>query len=243
MRNNIVINSLILCIVLIGDLSSHSLFAQQIKIEDYKHLYNPNVDEFLLDFTPPNAHLLSIAQAQTLRDNISLNNWGEVDNNRIKPDTRSKYYEIDGLLMAVYIWSDSLYWQAEQDALVDELLPPSSNDPYTPIQEKPEKKYKNSMGIRNISDLENYTLHWSNGHTNIRRPYYVSRSVIRPEVELVVYYTNDFGTTAVSIFAFDKDYNYQTRIFITFKKEDLAKAIQAINWIADHMRLSRNIPI
>lgn len=214
---------------------------QQQSLEDFKTTYNPDPHDFLVDFIPPGAVLLTDAQAQVLSDEIDLSNDGKVSWIRITADNMATFFQKDNMLISMFVVSDSLKWQIAKDIHPVEQQSPSVVDPYAPIQVVEEEQYESSYDIHNIEDLELFCYYSAHANYSFVKPYYVSRSIVKPTIESVVYYCTD--AQFASIFAYDKNYVYRIKVSVEFKESDRQAAINTINWIADHMTVQENLPL
>ncbi len=208
------------------------------KIEDYKAMYNPDYAVFTQNGLPPNALRITNTQAQVMLDKINLNIDGKISDIRIPAGADwTQYYKIDDMVLSVSCRNDSARWYFNKlIKLPLPNLPPNQQPQYGEVPE--EDEYENPYHIFNIEDLETFCYYSANAQYPERKLRYRSRAVSRPGIDLVINYFIDSKIT--DIMAFSK--SYKTRIYMTVRSTlaDKQKAIDVINWIADHVEIDAN---
>ncbi len=208
------------------------------KIEDYKAMYNPDYAVFTQNGLPPNALRITNSQAQVMLDRIDLNFDGKISDIRIPAGADwTQYYKIDDMLLSVSCRNDSARWYFNKlIKLPLPNLPPNQQPQYGEVPE--EEEYERHYHIFNIEDIETFCYYSAGAQYPSRKSRYRSRAVSRPGIDLVINYFIDASHT--SILAFSK--SYKTRIHIRVRSilADKQKAIDVINWIADHVEIDAN---
>ncbi len=210
-------------------LLSTAVFAQQDKIENYKHLYNPDPALYLKGFLPNAAVKLTVPNAQELVDEINLFNDGKISNIRMVSDL--DVYKIGNCLVILNVYADSLKWAIEKRIRPVELMQPNTDEYGVEVAE--EKYERRNGSIDNILDLETFAYRFSNGQYADTKATQHHRVLAKQYMDVVLYYNTLF--TFISILGYDKHYQWEVRYSIRFKKTDRQEAINLANWIADHV--------
>ncbi len=206
-----------------------AVLAQQDKIENYKHLYNPNPALYLKGFIPNTAVKLTTTEAEIMYNKIDLFNEGKVANYGISPDFN--VYKVGNCLVILDLYADSLKWAIEKRIRPVELMQPNTDEYGVEIEE--DKYEKRAPIINSIMDLETFAYYSSYAHYPETGATYHQRVLPKQYMDVVLYYNtiHEF----ISILGYDKHYQWQLRYSIWFKKTDRQEAINLANWIADHV--------
>lgn len=213
-------------------------FAQPgANINDYRYVFLPDPEEFLTGFLPVGAVKLTVPQAQQLNDEIYIFNNGAASTIRMDDEPNAQMYRIGNNLLNIYMYNDSLRWIIEQSIIPTVSEGPSSGDPMTVIDVA---KYKRDIPVSNIHKLQSFVYYSAGAQYPEIRSTYHSRLVSNSSIDLMLFYKS--SQNFVSILGFDKSYRYQIHISIDFKSTNRQEAINQINWIADNLVFSTELP-